>query len=231
MYEKFQLAANSCIKFHPNYNYTLWTHEKILIWLKLHYPWFVSHYQSYRYDMQRVDAMKYLLLFHFGGIYIDLDIKCKAQDLITAMLPSDRIDNEPNIILHMGTEGISANTDIVAAKRFHPFFKLAVHQLKSANRWFYLYHLTIILSAGPTYFYGIYRQFPLKDEIYYVPNSLLYGNLIEGVGGATWYGRDSLFLIHFMENKLQSSFLIFVAIVIFFVVFRFLKKKKSSSRI
>jgi mannosyltransferase OCH1-like enzyme len=225
MYDKFRLASNACIQLHSNYNYTLWTHKKILIWLKNHYSWFLPVYQNYRYDMQRIDAMKYLLLFHFGGIYIDLDIKCKVQDLITAMLPLNKRDNEPDIIFHMGTEGIAANTDIIATKKFHPFFKLAVNQLKSANRWFYLYHLTIILSAGPTFLYGIYRQYPFKNDFYFIPNNFLYGKLIDGVGGGTWYGKDSLVLIYFMENKFWLNFFIFILIsILVFCIYIFTKK-------
>ncbi|CAF1304615.1 unnamed protein product [Rotaria sordida] len=226
IYENFRIAANACIELHSNYNYTLWTHKKILDWLKIHYTWFLPIYENYQHDMQRIDAMKYLLLFHFGGIYIDLDVKCNVQDIITSMLPLDKQDYEPDIIFHMGTEGISANTDIIAAKKFHPFFKLAISQLKTANRWFYLYHLTIILSAGPTFLYGIYKQFPLKDIFYYVPNNVLYGKLIEGVGGGTWYGKDSVILFHFMENKIWSSFVIFFIIIIFFIVYKILKKKQ-----
>jgi mannosyltransferase OCH1-like enzyme len=230
MYDRFQIASNACKELHSNYNYTLWTHDKILIWLKIYYSWFLPVYQSYRYDMQRIDAMKYFLLFHFGGIYIDLDVKCKVQDLITAMLPLDKRDHEPDIIFHMGTEGISANTDIIAAKKYHPFFKLAISQLKSANRWFYFYHFTIILSAGPTFLYGIYRQYPFKNDFYFIPNHLLYRKLIDGVGGGTWYGRDSTFFIHFMENKFWLNFLIFFLIIIFIIIFLFLflflKKKR-----
>jgi mannosyltransferase OCH1-like enzyme len=32
--EKFRKASDSCIELHSNYNYTLWTHNNILIWLK-----------------------------------------------------------------------------------------------------------------------------------------------------------------------------------------------------
>ncbi len=206
MFEKFRKAANSCIEYHPNYNYTLWTHKKLRNWLQITYPWFLPIYENYRYDMQRIDAMKYFLLFHFGGIYIDLDIQCNAKDLLTAIIPKNQTKYEPDIIFHMGREGISANTDFMAAKQFHPFFKLAITRLKSSNRWFYLYHLTIILSAGPTFLYGIYRKYPLKENFYFIPNHLLDGKLIEGVGGATWFGKDSLVLIFLMENKIFLGF-------------------------
>ena len=112
-----------------------------------------------------------------------------------------------------------------AAKTLNKTDKLAISQLKNANRWFYLYHLTIILSAGPTYLYGIYQQFPLKDIFYHVPNDVLYGKLIEGVGGGTWYGKDSLFFIQLMDNKIWSSFLLCVSIIILFLVWKVSQKK------
>jgi hypothetical protein len=69
--------------------------------------------------------------------------------------------------------------------------------------------LTIILSAGLTFLYGIYRKYPLKENFYFIPNHLLYGKLVEGVGGATWYGKDSLVLIFFMKYKIFLGFLLF----------------------
>jgi len=226
MYKNFRIAANTCVELHSNYNYTLWTHKKILNWLKNEYSWFLPIYKNYQYDMQRIDAMKYILLFHFGGIYIDLDIECHVPDLITAMILKNQTDNEPDIIFHMGGEGISANTDIMAAKQFHPFFKLAINRLRSANRWFYLYHLTIIFSAGPTFLYGIYRKYPLKENFYFIPNKLLWGKLVGGVGGGTWYGKDTLFLVFFMNNQIFSCFLLLIIIIVLFYLFRYLKRKR-----
>ncbi|UJR38651.1 hypothetical protein I4U23_031317 [Adineta vaga] len=230
MDERFRLASESCITLHPNYNYTLWTHKKILIWLENEYPWFLSVYKSYRYDMQRIDAMKYLLLFHFGGIYVDLDLKCLTNDLITAMIPKNQRENEPDIVLHIGTEGISANTDVILAKQYHPFFKLAISRLKAANRWFYLYHLTIILSAGPTYLYGIYRKYPLKANFYFIPNDLLWGKLFHGVGGATWYGNDTLIILFLIQNNIVLWIILFIVIICLFYVFHLLKNRKESIR-
>jgi mannosyltransferase OCH1-like enzyme len=226
IYEKFRIAANFCIELHSNYNYTLWTHENILNWLKIEYSWFLPTYKNYRYDMQRIDSMKYFFLFHFGGIYIDLDIKCNVKDIITSMIPKNQTIYEPDIIFHMGGEGISANTDIMAAKQGHPFFKLAINRLKSANRWFYLYHLTIILSAGPTFLYGIYRKYPLKENFYFIPNNLLWGKIIDGVGGATWYGKDTLVLIFITKNKISLCFLLVILSTLLFYVFKVLKRKR-----
>lgn len=219
--EKYRRAGRACQRLHPHYNYSLWTHTKISQWLDEFYPWFRPIYSSYSYDMQRVDAMKYLLLFHYGGVYIDLDVQCKTGDFIEEMLPKNETnDIEPDMILHMGTEGISANTDVMASKRFHPCLKLAVERLKLANRWFYIYHLTIILSAGPTYFFGIYRQCPWKDRVYFVSNDLLWSKLAEGVGGATWYGKDTLLIVFIVKNRMIVVPLVLLVIVWIFSIWK-----------
>lgn len=37
------------------------------------YPWFLSTYDSYSFPIQRVDTVRYFILRHYGGIYMDLD--------------------------------------------------------------------------------------------------------------------------------------------------------------
>lgn len=37
------------------------------------YPWFLETFQNYRYPIQRADAIRYFVLAHYGGTYIDLD--------------------------------------------------------------------------------------------------------------------------------------------------------------
>ena len=38
-------------------------------------PNFLAPYRSYPYDIQRADAIRYFILFEFGGLYLDLDIR------------------------------------------------------------------------------------------------------------------------------------------------------------
>jgi mannosyltransferase OCH1-like enzyme len=37
------------------------------------YPWFVETWDHYRFPIQRADSIRYFILAHYGGIYIDLD--------------------------------------------------------------------------------------------------------------------------------------------------------------
>ncbi len=37
------------------------------------YSWFLETYDNFKFPVQKVDALRYLLMRHYGGIYIDLD--------------------------------------------------------------------------------------------------------------------------------------------------------------
>jgi len=37
------------------------------------YLWFLETFDAYPYPIQRADAIRYFVLHHYGGIYIDLD--------------------------------------------------------------------------------------------------------------------------------------------------------------
>ena len=51
----------------------LWNETSSREFLIDKYSWFLKTYDGYRHPIQRVDAVRYFLLRHFGGIYLDLD--------------------------------------------------------------------------------------------------------------------------------------------------------------
>jgi hypothetical protein len=63
-------------RFHPDWQYILWTNEDNRRFIETHYPEFITTYDDYSYDIQRADAVRYFILHHFGGIYADLDLEC-----------------------------------------------------------------------------------------------------------------------------------------------------------
>lgn len=40
------------------------------------YPWFLETFDNYPHNIQRADAIRYFVLAHYGGTYIDLDDVC-----------------------------------------------------------------------------------------------------------------------------------------------------------
>jgi|AntAceMinimDraft_9_1070365.scaffolds.fasta_scaffold07201_3 hypothetical protein len=79
--------------FHPDWQYMLWTDEDNRRLIAEQYPDFISTYDNYSYNIQRADAIRYFILHHFGGLYVDLDFEC--------LRPMDsRILNKPFVVAH-----------------------------------------------------------------------------------------------------------------------------------
>ena len=57
-----------------DYDYMLWTPSNVEDILK-HYPQYRDFYNNLRFNIMRVDILRFLILHLYGGIYLDLDIE------------------------------------------------------------------------------------------------------------------------------------------------------------
>lgn len=51
----------------------LWTDQKSRDFIAKEYDWFLETFDQYPQPIQRADSIRYFILAHYGGIYIDLD--------------------------------------------------------------------------------------------------------------------------------------------------------------
>jgi len=51
-----------------------WTDEDIREFIRKFYPDFLELHDQYPYNIQRADMIRYFILYHYGGIYSDLDL-------------------------------------------------------------------------------------------------------------------------------------------------------------
>jgi len=72
---KFQKWHSEWQKLYPSpeYQHILWTDDTARQFIQTHYPWFLSIYDNYEHNINRADAVRYFILYHYGGIYADLD--------------------------------------------------------------------------------------------------------------------------------------------------------------
>ncbi|KAL1518724.1 hypothetical protein AB1Y20_003011 [Prymnesium parvum] len=74
--DHYQAYRKSCLLQHPTYKFILWVDEQNREFLQENYPWFVPFYDSFDQPVKMSDAMRYFLLYHYGGIYMDMDVLC-----------------------------------------------------------------------------------------------------------------------------------------------------------
>ncbi len=63
-----------------------WTEDMSRDFIRNEYPWFIKTYESFRYPIQREQTVRYFILRHYGGIYIDLDfVRQRSYSPITCV--------------------------------------------------------------------------------------------------------------------------------------------------
>jgi mannosyltransferase OCH1-like enzyme len=134
-------APELCRKFNPEYEIRVWNATSARRFLLNEYSWFLPTYDGYRYPIQRIDALKYFLLHHYGGVYMDLDIACRR--------PLDPLLDFPAWFPEASPLGV--NNDLMAARSKHPILKRMTTELKRHNRNWVFPYLTIFWSTGPQY--------------------------------------------------------------------------------
>lgn len=72
-----------CVKIHKNYKFIVWDKQSIEKLVNKQPDWIRKTYYSYESIIQKIDFAKYIILYTYGGVYMDIDIKCiKTIDLI-----------------------------------------------------------------------------------------------------------------------------------------------------
>ena len=81
-------------EFHPDWNIKLYDAEAAVNIISQHFPELLPVYHSYPHYIQRADLFRVILVYLFGGFYLDLDMYCtKALDELTTydlVLPEER---------------------------------------------------------------------------------------------------------------------------------------------
>jgi hypothetical protein len=124
---RFQGYVDSWKRHHPGWTMMFWNDRMLLEFVAEHYPDFLPIFCSYSRGVERADAARYLLLYHFGGVYADIDCECVAPfDPLTA---EDRIvfcmepaSHEPVQAKFRGLPYLLFNGTMASPPR-HPFWQ------------------------------------------------------------------------------------------------------------
>jgi mannosyltransferase OCH1-like enzyme len=69
--DKWKEAQLSVINMNKDFEYKLYTDKENRDIVKTYFPDFLKSYDSFEYNIQRVDAVRYCILYVKGGIYLD----------------------------------------------------------------------------------------------------------------------------------------------------------------
>jgi inositol phosphorylceramide mannosyltransferase catalytic subunit len=200
-------AQQSCIDLHPDYEYILWTDAMALDFISKEYPWFLNTFVGYKHNIQRADAIRYFVLAHYGGIYIDLDDGCQRR--------LDPLLSYNAWVRRTIPTGIS--NDLMGAIPQHPFFCRVIESLAGADRKWVLPYITIMGSTGPLFLSVMWKNWMNEHAGMSEANPSWTGRVRvlmpdENKGhpwsffvaypGSSWHGKDARFIFWMGRNWL-----------------------------
>ncbi|KAL2670710.1 hypothetical protein Neosp_014509 [[Neocosmospora] mangrovei] len=203
--EMWAESQKSCLKAYSDFEYMLWTDERAREFLSAEYPWFVETWDTYPFPIQRADAIRYFVLHHYGGIYLDMDTVCHQP------FPLDQIETEvKHNSLFQATLPTGITNDIMISSARHPAFASAITRLSFHHRitrfWAWLLpYAAIMFSTGPLFISlataaYLYKEPSLPSPTVQIISSTNLKPYITDLQTATWYRTDAR-VLKWLANK------------------------------
>ncbi|ORX35295.1 hypothetical protein BD324DRAFT_609547 [Kockovaella imperatae] len=230
---KWRKAFKECREGMPDYEHMLWTDEVSREFIKANYPAHLHMYDSYKYPIQRADSIRYFVLHHFGGVYMDLDIGCRRR--LDPLLQGDW-----EVILPV-TKPVGVSNDLILSSKGSAFIDDTIHALPAWNHEWVSNYPTVMFSTGPMFLsaqFSIYTSaHPItsshpRSEVRILPKSLYGKNApVETVPhsffahfyGSSWHSDDAGF-ISFL-GKWGKGLMVVGSIVVVVGVLRLVSQK------
>lgn len=158
---KFVKWIQSWRKNNPDWEYWLWTDKSARQLIAERHPSILNMYDNYNEGIRRADALRYVILYEFGGVYADMDMESlKSLDPIArkygCFVPQEPYEHP---ILYNNFEHLIINA-LLACRARHPFMKKLIDNLE-----FYSHMWDVLDSTGPHFLTSTYKQYKRVNNI------------------------------------------------------------------
>jgi len=190
-------------EMNPSWEYKFWNKDDIDLFLNKYYPELIDIYQSFPYDVQRLDAIRYLILYKMGGLYVDMDYEC-TESICPVLL-----DVQCAMGLEPKGNAIRRRMPYIVGNAFmatipgHPFFKEIVNTVfYNKDEHFYL-NKSILETTGPYMTTKVYNNSEDKENVDLIPaefvTPLTHDEVMKVIDGK---------VSKQIENKIEKSYAI-----------------------
>lgn len=219
-------------KLHPDWTYKLWTDEDNLNFIKKKYPWYLKTYLSFPYNIQRADAIRYCILYEYGGLYSDLDIEPikKLDDLF--------IYEGAYLVKSINTPYSYTNSILASTPKNKFWLDVLKETMKKSEWWYVGKHITVMNTTGPAMINRVILKTPFV--IHTLPHTFLFSCSIcdkmpcqnnsarlRMLKGQSWNEIDSL-IFNFCLCKWK--YILFVIVLLFVIVIFRNQKRQFKKR-
>ncbi|KAL4232530.1 hypothetical protein ACF0H5_007222 [Mactra antiquata] len=123
--------VQSFINMNPEWTYYFWTYDSGRRLIAERYPYLIDIWDNYLKPKSRANALKFIVLYEFGGVYADLDVTClrpleRATKRFSCVFPPEPFEH--SVFLH-GIPYLIGNS-VILCRMGHPFLKQIVKDLQ-----------------------------------------------------------------------------------------------------
>ncbi|MFV0396697.1 MAG: glycosyltransferase family 32 protein [Bacteroidales bacterium] len=173
--ELLRTVAESWKEQNPNWEYRFWNKATIDSFLESEFPEFEPIYRAYPYNVQRWDAIRYLILYRYGGLYVDMDYECLES--IAPLLGSSTccMGLEPVMNARRYNKPYIVGNAFMACIPGHGYFKSLIESLieECEIQWNTNKAFQIIESTGPFFTTRVYDKYPNREDIVLLSDDLV----------------------------------------------------------
>lgn len=196
---RYLANIDSCRQLHPDWEFKLWTSDNATSFVRDNYPQVSDAYSSYAQTIQRANILRYLLLDTFGGVYLDLDLQCRAS--------LDPL--RPLSWLTPPAHPVGINNAFILAQPAHPFLRDSlIPNIVRHNLHWPLPYVENMLSTGCMFISAMVMRFERPDmRVLAGAHHMLRGAVVTPLfahgGDSSWHRWDAV--VFLMIGRLFST--------------------------
>ncbi|EKJ75255.1 hypothetical protein FPSE_04573 [Fusarium pseudograminearum CS3096] len=189
--------VQSCKTTYSDFTYMHWTDDKARDFISEEYPWFIDTWDNFPFNIQRADAIRYFVLHHYGGMYLDMDTLCNAS------IPFEQIEaiGSKHHAVFKSTTPTGVSNDMMITSARHPAFTKALSRIQLYNDitkpWRHIVpHVAVMVSAGPLFLTMALKNYLLEqpslpEQTVQVINATSLEPYLTDYEGASWHHGDT----------------------------------------
>ena len=200
----FKKLGDTWSEHHPEWEYRLWNENDILMFINTYFPDYLEIYHSFYYDIQRWDAIRYLILYQTGGMYVDFDYECLENIEPLLAGKSCVFAMEPDIHAELFNKAMAFNNALMASVPAHEFMRRVIEKVFSKETVHYAHadKMDCVLSTtGPWLLGELYREFEDKNSIHLIPAKFV-SPFTKMEAKAIIHGAES----EYLDEKLKEAY-------------------------
>lgn len=228
-FKRLKPCRDSWSKCNPNLLHFIWKKPQIINLIKTYYLEFYDLFTKYPHEIQRCDMARCCILHRYGGLYVDMDYKCKKtfERVFELWNQHDIYCVEtPNTFFK---ENISiSNSLMLSYTRNHMFWKMLLLEMNKAIEKYIdsSKHIQVMYTTGPAILYKTFHIYKFRYKLgilpaeYFHPLSLVNREVEDEqqvyaihYGLSSWCSLDSNILISIYQEYKILLFILSVLII------------------